>query len=143
MRTIILAAAAATALTSTAQAAPSRAALEYSEIRRSAIVGQYRRSEVIQLAPDGTFSGIYHAKRHIARGIERRNGVMKGRWSLKGNAICFEGSGLEYDGQNCYRLTKAKHTKEQWSGTNMKTGNVWQFFVYQARDVGTPRRAAR
>lgn len=68
---------------------------------------------------------------------------MKGRWSLNGEAICFQGSGLEYGGQSCYRLTKAKYAKQQWSGTNMKTGDVWQFFIHPQADQGTPRRAAR
>ncbi len=76
-------------------------------------------------------------------GIVRIDGAMRGRWSLKVDAICFQGSGLEYGSQSCYRLTKAKFAKEQWSGTNMKTGDIWQFFIYPRTAQGTPRSAAR
>lgn len=66
MRTITLATAAVAVLANTANATPPRSALEGSEIRRSATVGQFRRSEVIQLAPDGTFSGVFHTRRHLS-----------------------------------------------------------------------------
>jgi hypothetical protein len=132
MRTILFAAAAATVFATTAHAAaPPHAMLAGSELRRNVEFGGIQRHEVMHLAPDGTFTGNYETLRPVTRGsAERRSGAIRGRWSLEGGVICFQGVGLEYRGRNCYRLTKGGFSKRQWSGANTRTGDVWQFFVY-------------
>jgi len=132
MRMILLAAAAAVVLATTAHAAsPPRAIFDGAELHRNLDTGDLRRFEVLRLSPDGTFTGNYESRRPVIRGsAERRAGPMRGRWSLHGGEICFEGVGLEYRGRNCYRLTKGGYSKRQWSGINTGTGDVWQFFVY-------------
>jgi hypothetical protein len=132
MRTILLAAI-ATILTATAThaAPPPRAMLEGSEIRRNATFGGIQRYEVLQLAPDGTFTGVYQKSRPVARGsAETWSGAVRGRWSFDGDELCFEGSGLEYAGRNCYRLTKGGYARNEWSGIHGRSGDVWQFFIY-------------
>jgi hypothetical protein len=132
MRTILLAAAAAilTAITAHAEP-PPRGMLAGSEIRRNTEFGGIRRYEVLQLAPDGTFTGVYEWSRPVTRGgAEYRSGPMRGNWSLDGDALCFEGSGLEYPGRNCSRLSKGGYAENQWSGIEVVSGDVWQVFVY-------------
>ncbi|MDH3234630.1 MAG: hypothetical protein OEQ29_14015 [Alphaproteobacteria bacterium] len=132
MKTIVLAVAAAGLAATTAFAAvPPRDALVGSEIRRNVEFGGIQRYEVLRLAPDGSFTGVYETTRPVTRGsAERHAGGVRGRWSLKGDALCFEGKGLEYAGVNCYRLSKGGYSKRQWSGVNERTGDVWQFFIY-------------
>lgn len=132
MRTILLAAAAAILAAGTAQAAPpSRDMLAGAEIRRNAEFGGIRRYEVLQLAPDGSFTGVYEKTRPVTRGsAEHWSGTMRGRWSLEGGELCFEGSGLEYRGRSCYRLTQGGYGPNQWVGIQLGSGDVWYFFVY-------------
>lgn len=131
MRTILLAAI-ATILTAVAghAAPPPRALVEDSEIRRNAVFGGIERYEVLQLAPDGTFTGVYQKSRPVTRGsAETWSGSMRGRWSFDSDELCFEGIGLEYTGRSCYRLTKSGYGKNEWSGIQSRTGDVWQFFI--------------
>jgi len=132
MRKILFAAATACLTVSAAQAAaPPRVVLEGSEVRRNVEFGGIRRYEVLRLAPDGSFTGVYETTRPVARGsAERRAGAVRGRWSIEDGALCFEGSGLEYTGRNCYRLSRGGYSKRQWSGVNERTGDIWQFFIY-------------
>lgn len=144
MRTIILSAAVAAVLAYPAHAAPPRSALEGSEVHRSARVGQFTRSEVIRLAPDGTFTGVYHSRRPTMQGgYDRRQGTMRGRWSLQGDALCLTGSGLADAGQNCFRLSKSNSTERHWSAADTRTGDVWQVFVYSGDGDTSSSRAAR
>jgi len=147
MRTILLSATAAVALATTihaTQAAQLRATLDGSEIQRSSSFGFFKRSEVIRLAPDGSFTGTYQSRRPTLQGgYERREGAMQGRWTLQGETICFSGSGLEHAGQNCSRLTKGRHADREWSATDTRTGDIWEFFVYSGRGGDAPSRAAR
>jgi len=131
MRTILLAAIATTLASITAHAAPPpRALIENSEIRRNAEFGGIQRYEVLQLAPDGTFTGVYQTSRPVARGsAETRSGSMRGSWSFEGGELCFDGTGLEYAGRSCYQLTKGGYGKNEWSGAHARTGDVWQFFI--------------
>jgi hypothetical protein len=135
MRTILLVifattlAAAVTAIAAQA-APPPRALLEGSEIRRNAEFGGIQRYEVLELAPDGTFTGNYQKSRPVARGsAETWAGSMRGRWTFDGVELCFEGVGLEYEGRSCYRLTKGGYARNEWSGIQSRTGDVWQFFI--------------
>ncbi|HUT51726.1 MAG TPA: hypothetical protein VM325_20545 [Alphaproteobacteria bacterium] len=119
------------AVTTANAAAPPSDLLAGSEIRRNVEFGGIQRYEVLRLAPDGSFTGVYETTRPVARGSEeRRTGAVRGRWSLEGGALCFEGSGLEYAGRNCYRLSHGGYSKRQWSGVNVRTGDIWQFFIY-------------
>jgi hypothetical protein len=131
MRTFLFAAAAAL-ITATAHgvaAAPARDAIAGGEIRRNAEFGGIERYEVLRLAADGTFTGYYEKMRPVTRGsAETWSGAMRGRWSLEGSVICFEGVGLEYRGRSCYTLTKAGVGANQWAGTHAQSGDVWQFF---------------
>jgi len=132
MRTILLAFTASLLAATAAHAAPPpREMLAGGEIRRNAEFGGIKRYEVLQLAPDGTFTGVYEKTRPVTRGsAERWSGSMSGRWSLEGGALCFEGVGLEYPGRSCYQLTQGGYSKNQWSGVQSSSGDVWQFFVY-------------
>jgi hypothetical protein len=131
MRTILLAATATVLAAVAAHAAPPpRALIENSEIRRNVEFGSIQRYEVLQLAPDGTFTGVYQMSRPVARGsAETWSGPIRGRWSFDGGELCFEGTGLEYTGRSCYRLTKGGYGKTEWSGIHSRTGDVWQFFI--------------
>jgi len=115
-----------------AQAAPPpRDLIAGSELRRNVEFGGIRRYEVLQLAPDGTFTGVYEKTRQVTRGsTEYWSGAMRGRWSLEGGALCFEGSGLEFRGRTCYSLTKGGYSANQWAGIPVRGGDVWQFFFY-------------
>lgn len=131
MRTILLAATATFLTAITAHAAPPpRALIENSEIRRNAVFGGIQRYEVLQLAPDGTFTGDYQMARPVMRGsAETWSGAMRGRWSFENGELCFEGNGLEYAGRSCYALTKGGYGKNEWSGIHARTGDVWRFFI--------------
>jgi hypothetical protein len=131
MRTILLAAIATFLAATAAHAAPPpRALIENSEIRRNASFGGIERYEVLQLSPNGTFTGVFEKTRPVARGsAETWSGSMRGRWSFDGDVLCFEGIGLEYTGRSCYRLTKGGYGKTEWSGIHSRTGDVWQFFI--------------
>ncbi|MEJ2122327.1 MAG: hypothetical protein P8Z76_16825 [Alphaproteobacteria bacterium] len=131
MRTTLLAVI-ATILSATAAhaAPPPRALIANSEIRRNVEFGGIQRYEVLQLSPDGTFTGVYEKTRPVTRGsAETWSGSMRGRWSFEGGALCFEGIGLEYAGRSCYQLTKGGYGKTEWSGADARTGDVWQFFI--------------
>jgi len=132
MRTILLAVSAAILAAGPANAEPpSQSMLAGGEIRRNVEFSGIRRYEVLKLAPDGTFTGVFEKSRHIDRlSVVTRSGSMRGRWSLEGGELCFEGGGLEYQGRSCYRLTKGGYSKNEWSGIQTSRGDVWQFFVY-------------
>lgn len=130
MRTMILTVAALLFTASAGiAAAPPREAIAGGELRRNAEFGGIERYEVLRLAADGTFTGVFEMSRPVARGsAETWSGPMRGRWTLEGSIICFEGSGLEYRGRSCYALTKSGGGPNQWSGVHARTGDVWQFF---------------
>ena len=128
-----LVAAAGTALM--LSAAPAAAQLEAmgggGEIRRNADFGGESRYEVLKLSSNGTFSGNYESRRPGIRGVDVvRMGNVSGRWSLQGNTLCFEGTGLVNPGRNCYALTKGGFSARQYAGSHTQTGQVWQFFLY-------------
>ena len=128
---LIAGAASLAAFTTTAIAATPLAPLAGSEIRRDVSYAPWHRYEVLRLNADGTFSGNYEARRPTIRGKgEVRSGLMSGRWSVENGQLCLVGAGLLDAGRNCYRLTKGGFSKRQWSATNTRTGDVWQFFVY-------------
>ena len=88
---------------------------------------------MLQLAPDGTLTGVYERTRPTIRGsAEYQSGTIQGRWSLTGGELCFEGAGLEYAGRSCFKLSKGGYSKNEWAGTESGSGDVWQFFVYPA-----------
>ena len=130
MRTILLAAAAAILATFSHASAASRAELAGSEIRRSASLAPWMRYEVLHLKADGSFEGNYESARPIRHGEVRRSGDLQGRWTLHDGELCLEGRNLAHPGRNCYRLKKGGYSKNQWSGLNTRTGDVWQFFLY-------------
>ncbi len=133
MRPVLLTLVAAGAVLSAAAqaAAPSRAMLAGSEVRRDYTNGAWHRYEVLQLKADGTFSGNYENSRPVTRGsFYRLSGAISGRWSLDGDVLCFEDSGLEYHGRNCYKLTKGGYSAQEYVGTHAGNGDVWRFFVY-------------
>ena len=132
MHRLFFAAAGIAAVMSAAQAAaPPRDILAGGQVRRNVSLAPWTRYEVINLNPDGTFSGNFQSQRPTVRGKpETRSGPVSGRWSVAGDQLCFEGTGLLYEGKNCYRMTKSGRSTREYSGTHMRTGDVWQFFVY-------------
>ena len=132
MRGFVVAVAGVAAMLSVAQAAPPpREVLAGSQIRRNVSLAPWTRHEVINLTPDGRFSGNFQSHRPTVRGGgDGRRGNLSGRWSIEQGQLCFEGSGLLHKGKNCYRLTKSGYSAREYSATHSRTGDVWQFFIY-------------
>jgi len=133
MRLVLLTLVAAiAALSAGAQAAaPSRAMLAGSELRRDYVNGSWHRYEVLHLKADGTFSGNYENATPVTQGnFYRLTGAVGGRWTLEGDVLCLTGTGLEYPGRNCYQLTKGGYSAREYAGTHTGNGDVWRFFVY-------------
>jgi len=132
MRVFFLAFAVSGAMLAAVQAAElSRPLLSGSEIRRNATIGFWQRYEVLQLDPNGTFTGNYESTRPVTQGLQdRRVGAIRGKWSFRAGKLCLEGSGLEYKGRSCYALTRNGYSGNEYSATHERTGDVWRFFIY-------------
>lgn len=107
--------------------------LDDTRVYRNGYDGFFRRSDVWDMAPDGTFSGVYSKSRSIARGgVYTVQGDVEGRWRLEGDDLCVEGRGLEAEGEICHRLTErgATDLRREFLGESARSGK-WQLFVYQ------------
>lgn len=135
VQTIVLAAAVA-ALSYTAPAMASSAAalvdLPGSEVRRSTTHGDERRDEVLQLHTNGRLTGNFQVTRSNlpGGGIWHRQGSIHGKWTIAGGKLCIAGSGLSEGPRTCYNITKSHMGKRQFAATNLRTGEIWQMFVF-------------
>jgi len=101
-----------------------------SEIQRNASLNPLVRFELLRLEPDGTFTGSWErwTPSNSGRG-SLQSGALNGQWNVKGNTLCFEGTGLEYRGRSCYRVAKNGPGRTEYAGTHLRTGDIWQMFI--------------
>ena len=135
IKTVVLAAIAAFGLATPAAAASSPAALvdlPGSEVRRSTNQGDERREEVLQLHGNGRLTGNYQVTRSNLQGggVEFRQGDIRGSWRIVGQRLCIAGSGLSEGRMTCYRVSEAGVGKRQFAATNVRTGEIWEMFIY-------------
>ena len=134
-KTILGIAVAASALAAPAMASAPIALdqlLPGSEVRRSIRFGDELRDDVLKLNPDGTVTGNWQVTRGSFRygGSEFRQGRILGTWTLVNGALCIRGTGLPYKFGSCYSVTKKFGSKREFAATNVRTGDVWQMFIY-------------
>jgi hypothetical protein len=103
-----------------------------SEIRRSITHGDHYREEVLHLHGNGRLTGNYQVTRSSlpGGGVEHRQGKIFGRWTLDGMRLCLAGSGLSEGPQSCYKLAKTYSGRRQYAAVNVRTGEIWQVFIY-------------
>jgi len=136
-KTILGIAVAASALAAPAMASAPIALdqlLPGSEVRRSIRFGGELRDDVMKLKPDGTVTGNWQITRGTIGygGPEFRQGRILGTWTLINGALCIQGTGLPYKQGSCYAITKTPGSKREFAATNVRTGDIWQMFIYSS-----------
>lgn len=132
---VLLPAVAAAMVASAASAQAATPQLEAlfaeSEIRRATNLGWENRDEVIQLRADGTFTGVFEKYRQTSSSLTfRYSGSISGRWTVSNGQLCLEGQGLEHEGANCYAVSKGKFSANEYTGRDVRTGDVWEMHVH-------------
>jgi hypothetical protein len=133
-RLALAAAAVAISLAAPAAASSPSALVELpgSEVRRSTTHGDERREEVLHLHTNGRLTGNYQVTRSnlIGGGVEFRQGKIFGRWRIVSGQLCITGRGLSEGHRTCYRVDEARGGKREFAATNVRTGEIWQMFIY-------------
>ena len=127
----VAAAIAATTVSAHAATPQLDALFAETEIRRAANLGWENRDEVIQLHADGTFTGVFEKYRQTSGDLTfRYSGSISGRWTVRNGQLCLEGQGLEHKGANCYAVSKGKFAANEYTGRDVRTGDVWEMHVH-------------
>ena len=104
-------------------------ALEGTTVRRNAMTGLWRRSEVLKLQPNGAVTGNWVRYRSASGARVEQRGKINGKWSIVAGNLCLEGKGFAHDGLNCTTLKREKgNDKEEYSAVG-PMGTTWQVFV--------------